>query len=63
MKRLIIVLFAVLLVAGIYCGVKDANNSSLVGVAAASITAHNAEVEKVAEPSLKVALPMADVPS
>lgn len=49
MNKLIVAIFVILVVTGLYFGGRDANNSTgLVGTASASITAHNAEVEKVA---------------
>ena len=48
MKTLIVTLLVVLVAAGIFLGIKDAHNS-MVGTASAGITAHNAEIERVAK--------------
>ena len=48
MKTLIVTLLVVLVAAGIFLGIKDANHG-LVGTASSGITAHNAEVERVAK--------------
>ena len=49
MNKLIVAIFVVLVVTGIWLGIKDANNNSLIGTASASIVAHNAEIERVAK--------------
>jgi len=48
MKTLIVVLLVVLVITGIFIGIKNTNNS-MIGTASASISAHNAAIEQVAK--------------